>query len=86
MQDFDGGFVLEEQKQEILFELLHSDLFCQQVVRDCQLPEGTAVAFSGVVFQPVPWSPATKKGMPRVRGCRVCWQAGLPGRQAHSLR
>ena len=26
-----------------------------QVVRDCKLPEGTQVEFTGILFQPVPW-------------------------------
>ena len=35
-----------------------------QVVKQCNLPEGTMVEFADVLFQPVPWSPTTKKGMP----------------------
>ena len=26
-----------------------------QVVRDCKLPEGPQVEFTGILFQPVPW-------------------------------
>ncbi len=36
-----------------------------QVVKQCSLPETAAVAFADVLFQPVPWSPATRKGMPQ---------------------
>lgn len=32
-----------------------------QVVRDCKLPEGTRVAFTGVLFQPRPWTPTETK-------------------------
>ena len=35
-----------------------------QVVQQCSLLEGSAVEFADVLFQPVPWSPATKRGMP----------------------
>lgn len=35
-----------------------------QVVQETGQPEGTEIAFTGVLFQPVPWSMQTKKGMP----------------------
>ncbi len=35
-----------------------------QVAQQCNLPEGTGVEFTEVLFQPVPYSPGTKKGMP----------------------
>ena len=35
-----------------------------QVARECKLPEGSALEFTGMLFQPVPWSPGTTKGMP----------------------
>ena len=34
------------------------------MVRDCKLPEGSKVEFSGVLFQPRPWTPTETKGMP----------------------
>jgi hypothetical protein len=34
------------------------------VCAQCSLPEGAELEFSGQLFQPVPWSPTTKKGMP----------------------
>ncbi len=37
------------------------------MVKQCSLPETAAVAFADVLFQPVPWSPATRKGMPQER-------------------
>lgn len=36
-----------------------------QVVKETQQPDGTQVEYTGIVFQPVPWSPTTKKGMPQ---------------------
>lgn len=38
-----------------------------QVVKECKLEEGTKWEFTELLFQPVPWSPFTKKGMPQVR-------------------
>ena len=35
-----------------------------QVVQETGQPEGTEIAFTGILFQPVPWSMQTKKGMP----------------------
>lgn len=35
-----------------------------QVMEQCKLPEGTRVEFTEMLFQPVPWSPTTKRGMP----------------------
>jgi hypothetical protein len=36
-----------------------------QVARETGLPEGTATSFTGRLFQPVPWSPNTRLGMPK---------------------
>lgn len=35
-----------------------------QVVRECGLPEGAGLQFTGVLFQPRPWTPSETKGMP----------------------
>ncbi len=35
-----------------------------QVVQETGQAEGTEVVFTGMLFQPVPWSMQTKKGMP----------------------
>ena len=35
-----------------------------QVARECKLEEGTQLSFTDTLFQPVPWSPSTRKGMP----------------------
>ncbi len=39
--------------------------FNLQVAKETEQAEGTRVEYSGVLFQPVPWSPTTKKGMPQ---------------------
>lgn len=33
--------------------------------KETQQPDGTQVEYTGILFQPVPWSPTTKKGMPQ---------------------
>ncbi|KAL4457692.1 hypothetical protein ABPG75_012557 [Micractinium tetrahymenae] len=63
VDSFEADFELTEQQSSTLNELLHSELFHQQVVRDCKLPEGAAVEFTGVLFQPRPWTPSETKGM-----------------------
>ena len=40
-----------------------------QVASQPGLAAGTKVQFTGELFQPVPWSPSTKHGMPQVRLC-----------------
>ena len=35
-----------------------------QVAKDCNLEEGALLSFTDILFQPVPWSPTTRKGMP----------------------
>ena len=38
--------------------------YAAQVVQETGQAEGTELAFTGMLFQPVPWSMQTKKGMP----------------------
>ncbi|KAL4442965.1 hypothetical protein ABPG77_008456 [Micractinium sp. CCAP 211/92] len=71
VESFEADFELTEQQSSTLNELLYSDMFCQQasaclllVVRECGLPEGAALQFTGVLFQPRPWTPSETKGMP----------------------
>jgi hypothetical protein len=63
---FDGSFQLEQEQREKLDELLYSEMFCQEVVRGTKQPEGTELEFTGVLFQPQPWTPTATKGMPKV--------------------
>lgn len=62
---FDGSFQLEQEQREKLDELLYSEMFCQEVVRGTKQPEGTELEFTGVLFQPQPWTPTATKGMPK---------------------
>jgi len=58
---FDGSFTLEPTAQATLFSLLQGESFLQQVTQQAQCQ---AVEFTELLFQPVPYSQATPKGMP----------------------
>ncbi|MBW4582540.1 MAG: hypothetical protein KME42_23465 [Tildeniella nuda ZEHNDER 1965/U140] len=58
---FDSSFTLDPDAKAVLFELLKSDTFLQQVAQQAQ---SQAVIFTELLFQPVPYSAATPKGMP----------------------
>ncbi|BDA44531.1 hypothetical protein COCOBI_06-0070 [Coccomyxa sp. Obi] len=62
---YDGKFDLTKESEGTLTALLSSEVFCKQVVKETQQPDGTQVEYTGILFQPVPWSPTTKKGMPQ---------------------
>ncbi|KAK9866855.1 hypothetical protein WJX84_002311 [Apatococcus fuscideae] len=64
-ETFDANFALDDAAEERLRNLLVSETFSKQVVQQCQLPAGQTCKFSGILFQPVPWSVTTKKGMPQ---------------------
>lgn len=64
VENFNAAFELQPEAEDALHKLLSSEAFCQQVVKECQLAEGSEVKFSGQLFQPVPWSVTTRKGMP----------------------
>lgn len=61
IENFDGSFTLDPQVKTILFGLLTGEKFIQQVAEqaNCQ-----TVIFTDIIFQPVPYSPGTPKGMP----------------------
>ncbi len=58
---FDGSFDLDPNAKVTLFELLKGESFRQQVAQQAQC---TSVDFTELLFQPVPYSAATPKGMP----------------------
>jgi len=64
VENFNAAFELQPEAENALHKLLSSEAFCQQVVKECQLAEDSKVKFSGQLFQPVPWSVTTRKGMP----------------------
>jgi len=61
IQNFDSSFTLESQAKETLFKLLAGEAFLNQI---CQQMKCEKVEFTQLLFQPVPYSLATPKGMP----------------------
>jgi hypothetical protein len=61
IDDFDGNFVLEPDARDTLFDLLSSEGFLKQVAEQLQCAQ---VEFTELLFQPVPYSQSTPKGMP----------------------
>jgi hypothetical protein len=61
IDDFDGSFILEPDARAILFELLKSEAFLMQVAEQVQCSQ---VEFTELLFQPVPYSKSTPRGMP----------------------
>jgi hypothetical protein len=61
IENFDGDFTLDSQVQETLFGLLSGEKFLQQVAEQAKCE---TVEFTNQIFQPVPYSPGTPKGMP----------------------
>lgn len=61
INNFDGSFVLDPEARENLFNLLKNESFLTQVAEQgkCQ-----TVEFTELLFQPVPYSTSTPKGMP----------------------
>ena len=61
IENFDGSFTLNSDARKTLFELLTQETFLQQVSQQTQ---GVKVEFTQLLFQPVPYSKNTPKGMP----------------------
>ncbi|HCF27037.1 MAG TPA: hypothetical protein DEV81_07480 [Cyanobacteria bacterium UBA11049] len=60
IEHFDSSFTLAPEAKATLFSLLTSEAFIQQI---CQQIE-CEIEFAELLFQPVPYSTATPKGMP----------------------
>jgi hypothetical protein len=66
-----GGFELPKEQEEALSLFLSSPDFCRQVFANSgkatvENKDNFTAAYTGMLFQPVPWSPSTRKGMPQV--------------------
>ena len=61
INNFDSSFVLDPEARDNLFEWLTSDSFRNQVAGQAKSQN---VEFTQLLFQPVPYSTATPKGMP----------------------
>ncbi|MEN9517697.1 MAG: hypothetical protein RLZZ381_285 [Cyanobacteriota bacterium] len=62
VKNFDATFTLDSQAKEILFSLLTNQTFTEQISQRLQ---ETTIKFTDLLFQPVPYSQQTPKGMPR---------------------
>lgn len=61
LENFETKVVLNSESQALLFSLLSSELFREKISEQLSV---AAVEFTGLVFQPVPYSQNTPKGMP----------------------
>lgn len=61
IDNFDSSFTLDPDIKTALFALLHSDSFLGQVAQESA---AQTVEFTELIFQPVPYSAHTPKGMP----------------------
>ncbi|MEP0753180.1 hypothetical protein NDA03_13265 [Trichocoleus sp. Lan] len=61
VENFDSSFALLPEAKEALFSLLTGEAFLTQITEQTNW-EG--VEFTELLFQPVPYSTATPKGMP----------------------
>lgn len=61
IDNFDTSFTLEPESQATLFDLLKGEAFLAQIQQQLN---GDRVEFTELLFQPVPYSTATPKGMP----------------------
>jgi hypothetical protein len=59
-----GDFELAAEAKEILEAYLGHPAFCQNVRDNLGWPEGVQARYAGQLFQPVPWSATTRRGMP----------------------
>ncbi|MEG4284678.1 hypothetical protein QUB68_16235 [Microcoleus sp. A006_D1] len=61
IESYDSSFVLEPDTKAALFGLLTSESFLKQVALQCA---SSRIEFAELLFQPVPYSSETPKGMP----------------------
>ncbi len=62
IENYDSSFTLSPENKEILFKLLTNEVFIQQLT---QQVDNAKLEFTELIFQPVPYSSETPKGMPR---------------------
>jgi hypothetical protein len=61
IENFDSSFTLDPDAKATLFSLLQGEGFLQQI---CQQMKCEKIEFTELLFQPVPYSTTTPKGMP----------------------
>ena len=62
IESYDSSFTLSLATKEILFKLLTNEVFIKQL---SQQVSGVKLEFTELIFQPVPYSSETPKGMPQ---------------------
>ena len=62
VQNYHSNFTLEPEAKETLFQLLKSENFRQQVGQQWGAAQ---IEFTELLFQPIPYSENTPKGMPK---------------------
>lgn len=62
IESYDSSFTLSLETKEILFKLLTNEIFIKQL---SQQLDGAKLEFTELIFQPVPYSSETPKGMPK---------------------
>ncbi len=62
IEHYDSSFTLADDAKETLFILLNHEQFTAKVSEQVQ---GQKVEFTELLFQPVPYSKTTPKGMPK---------------------
>lgn len=60
VENFDGNFTLNLDAREMLFNLLNGESFVKQISDQAKCQK---VEFTELIFQPVPYSTGTPKGM-----------------------
>lgn len=61
VNNFDSSFVLDPEARDNLFSFLTNESFRAQVAEQVQC---STVEFTDLLFQPIPYTTATPKGMP----------------------
>ncbi|HEY9892184.1 MAG TPA: hypothetical protein V6D37_10335 [Candidatus Sericytochromatia bacterium] len=61
VNNFDSSFVLDPEARDNLFSFLTNESFRAQVAEQVQC---STVEFTELLFQPIPYTTATPKGMP----------------------
>jgi hypothetical protein len=65
IDNFDSSFSLDPDAKITLFELLKNESFLSQVANQvADKLNGNSVEFTELIFQPVPYTTTTPKGMP----------------------
>eukprot|EP00238_Polyblepharides_amylifera_P011842 CAMPEP_0196590200 /NCGR_PEP_ID=MMETSP1081-20130531/65934_1 /TAXON_ID=36882 /ORGANISM="Pyramimonas amylifera, Strain CCMP720" /LENGTH=160 /DNA_ID=CAMNT_0041913237 /DNA_START=147 /DNA_END=629 /DNA_ORIENTATION=+ len=65
VEQFDSSFELQPEAEEALVGFLKQEDFTTEVADQAQWSSEIVVEFTGLIFQPVPWTPSETRGMPK---------------------